>query len=87
MKLKEKLKQKAEIELGAITRDAASALEGIHPAVTGDEIATLAFNKRTATLKKAVIRRMVAHMEEEILQQYSEQFEIVMDPPKEKDVA
>lgn len=82
--LREKLKQKAEIELGAITRDAASAIEGLHPAVTGEEVATLAFGKRTATLKKAVIGRMVSAMEAEILEQYSEQFEIVLDPPKEE---
>lgn len=79
MKLRDKLRQKAEIELAGLVSET-SALEGLHPAVSGEEIAQLAFGKRTATLKKAVISRMIAHMEDEIVEKYSEQFEIVLDP-------
>jgi hypothetical protein len=78
MKLREKLRQKAEIELAGLVSET-SALEGLHPAVTGEEIAQLAFGKRTATLKKAVIGRMIAHDEEEITEKFSEQFDLTWD--------
>ena len=78
-KLREKLKTKAQLELGAIVRDASSALEGLHPEVSAEEIAALAFSKRTATLEKKVISRMIAKMEEEVLDQYVAQFVVVVD--------
>ncbi len=84
MRLREKLRQKSEIELAGITRDAGAALEGLHPAVTGEEVAKLAFGTRTATLEKAVIGRMISAMEDEIVENYSSQFNLVLDPKDDK---
>ena len=80
-KLREKLKERAEIELNAVVHDAASALEGLHPQVQGADIAALAFNFRSATIRKKVIGRMVAAMEDE----YAEAIEAQNDKVRPED--
>ena len=78
MKLKERLRLKAELELNGVVADAGSALDGLHPAIMGEEIAALAFNKRTTTLRKSVIARMVARAEDELSEQVGEENVVVL---------
>ena len=72
-KLREKLKERAEIELRGIVSDAGSALDGLHPAVTAEDVATLVIGGRTATLEKKVILRMATAMENELVEQFNSQ--------------
>ncbi len=82
-KLREKLKDRAEIELSAIVHDASSALDGLHPDVQGADIATLIYSNRTATLRKKVISRMVARLEDELVAKFDNQQDLPLADKKE----
>lgn len=88
-KLRKELKKRAELELTDILRDVKSALEGIHPGIEAEELAALAFGKRSATLRKKVVSRMVATLEEEVLAEYTRQHDFVdqVKVPADKPVA
>ena len=81
-KLRERLKERAEIVLDDIVNDAFSALEGLHPQVGASDIAALAFNTRSASLKKKVIGRMVAAMEDELVEKFTKQRDLTIDEEK-----
>ncbi len=81
-KLRERLKERAEIVLDDIVNDAFSALEGLHPQVGASDIAALAFNTRSASLKKKVIGRMVAAMEDELVEKLNNQQDLPLQNDK-----